>query len=212
MGNTCPTCGKDDAVEKVSSIAAGRISAETNRPPSGGTVSAAGNVGTYTGDPSVRVPAGSALASLLAPPPAPRLQSIGLAVATPLFVMFSVLALLGMGMSCCSIAFMYYYWSRFSPAAPVGMVPAISLATCLAGQALAGVAVVLGNRVGGRSLAAKRQANQRQYEAEKAAWDRAMERWNRLYYCKRDDTVFDGATGEPLTPHHATAANDPSSR
>jgi hypothetical protein len=25
-------------------------------------------------------------------------------------------------------------------------------------------------------------------------WDRALERWKELYYCSRDDTVFDGQT------------------
>ena len=35
-----------------------------------------------------------------------------------------------------------------------------------------------------------------EYPTQKAAWDKAMERWNRLYYCNRDDIVFDPETNE----------------
>jgi hypothetical protein len=31
------------------------------------------------------------------------------------------------------------------------------------------------------------------------AWDEAMENWRRLYYCKRDDVVFDPQTNKALT-------------
>jgi hypothetical protein len=31
------------------------------------------------------------------------------------------------------------------------------------------------------------------------AWDRALENWRRLYYCKRDDVVFDPQTNKTLT-------------
>jgi len=39
-------------------------------------------------------------------------------------------------------------------------------------------------------------------EAQKryAAWDRAMQNWNRLRYCSRDDVVFDPQTGETVAP------------
>jgi hypothetical protein len=31
------------------------------------------------------------------------------------------------------------------------------------------------------------------------AWDRAMETWRNLYYCSRDDVVFDGRTQRTLS-------------
>ena len=31
------------------------------------------------------------------------------------------------------------------------------------------------------------------------AWDQAMENWRRLYYCKRDDVVFDPQTNKTLS-------------
>ncbi len=39
-------------------------------------------------------------------------------------------------------------------------------------------------------------------EAQKryAAWDRAMQNWNRLRYCSRDDVVFDPQTGKVIAP------------
>jgi len=38
-------------------------------------------------------------------------------------------------------------------------------------------------------------------EAQKhyAAWDRAMQNWNRLRYCARDDVVFDPLTGKTIS-------------
>jgi hypothetical protein len=35
-----------------------------------------------------------------------------------------------------------------------------------------------------------------------SAWDRAMANWNRLYYCTRDDVVFDPQTGK-VVPEEA---------
>src|SRR3989440_9562061 len=32
-----------------------------------------------------------------------------------------------------------------------------------------------------------------------AAWDRAMQNWNRLRYCSRDDVVFDPLTGKTIS-------------
>lgn len=38
-----------------------------------------------------------------------------------------------------------------------------------------------------------------EYNQEKAVWDRAMKVWNRLYYCERDDVIFDPSTGRTCT-------------
>jgi hypothetical protein len=42
--------------------------------------------------------------------------------------------------------------------------------------------VVYGRRSGGR--------HRQKYAIEKPRWDRAVHRWERLYYCARDDGVF----------------------
>ena len=44
------------------------------------------------------------------------------------------------------------------------------------------------------------EAKRSKYEAEKPVWDATMERWRRLYYCFRDDIVFDPDTGEFSQP------------
>ena len=38
-------------------------------------------------------------------------------------------------------------------------------------------------------------ASQKEYPA----WDHAMENWNRLYYCSRDNVAFDPQTNKPLS-------------
>ena len=37
------------------------------------------------------------------------------------------------------------------------------------------------------------------------AWDRAMERWRSLYYCARDNVVFDPKTNKVLSEHELNA-------
>ena len=52
--------------------------------------------------------------------------------------------------------------------------------------------------IGLRENNARRRA---EFEAtEIVAWQKAMERWNRLYYCGRDDCVFDPITSEFTQP------------
>ena len=38
-----------------------------------------------------------------------------------------------------------------------------------------------------------------------AAWDRAMQNWNRLRYCSRDDVVFDPQTGKTVSTETLTS-------
>ena len=42
----------------------------------------------------------------------------------------------------------------------------------------------------------RRRYQSTEYPTLKAAWDKAIERWDRLYYCDRDDIVFDPETNE----------------
>jgi hypothetical protein len=44
------------------------------------------------------------------------------------------------------------------------------------------------------------KGGEKRYVHEKAAWDSAMYTWNQLYYCKRDDFVFNPRTGETTQP------------
>lgn len=40
------------------------------------------------------------------------------------------------------------------------------------------------------------------YSEEKPIWDRAWHVWNRLYFCFRDNKVYDPETGATLDPHN----------
>ncbi len=46
----------------------------------------------------------------------------------------------------------------------------------------------------------RKSRGETRYALEKPAWDMAMQRWNRLYYCHRDGIVFDSETRETTQP------------
>ena len=73
----------------------------------------------------------------------------------------------------------------------LGQLPSIALAF-----ALSLVLVV----VTGWILIRHKRFYEAKYAEEKPAWDAAMERYKRLYYCFRDDIVFDPATGQTCQP------------
>ena len=47
-----------------------------------------------------------------------------------------------------------------------------------------------------RADANKKNKKMPQYTAEKIAWDKAIQTWNRLFFCFRDGVVFDPTTNE----------------
>ncbi len=61
--------------------------------------------------------------------------------------------------------------------------------------ALGGILLWFWIRIPGK----KRKAEQK-YKEEMAIWNRAMERWERLYYCYRDDRVFDEKNQSAFRP------------
>ena len=46
---------------------------------------------------------------------------------------------------------------------------------------------------------------QKEYKELKPEWDEAIRRWSELYYCSRDDCVFNPNTGESVPPERISA-------
>jgi len=69
----------------------------------------------------------------------------------------------------------------------------------LTGNALIAIAFTVAAVIGVAAwLAKKEEAEKRNYDQAMERYNRAMPVWERLYYCGRDDIVFDPDTGESV--------------
>lgn len=200
----CPTCSQVDMVQKVSVLHSGGIydTSQTGvtvglaRPLTMSPANVIGAVGVTSSHGKTQ----SRLSALFAPP---RMSTHGvndwLAAAIALVVLgigFVVSALLVFG-----------FWYEFTAAATgqappktssFALIPA-AIGTILA--ALGVAALALGAWLGRKNSLKNMEVAPR----NRAAWEAANYRWNCLYFCSRDETVFNPWTKKaaPLT-HLAT--------
>jgi hypothetical protein len=171
MDRSCPVCGKDDASQKVSALFSGGVQ----------------SVGLETFSQSARGVTISRQAMRMAPPAKPKEPS-GLhwllwIVGLILGVVFlgGVLAIAGMSLTSggdAGILGGFLYGSACGY--PLGFVLTIAGLVVLHG------ALIKGSRA--------------RFSREMPPWQAKMERWERLYYCSRDDVVFDPTDGKSVMP------------
>lgn len=175
----CPKCGRADAVRKVSSIVSSGTTYTENQTLGMGIDGKDLEFFSGVGSSQSR----SALASALARPTKPigpptggwfrRFPTIRLTCAGFVLVLISI---------CAVVTFPFLYPTyRASP-----LLVLVPLALFL------GSAVVM---VRGIWISVKREARsdrekELSYPIELQQWERAVERWEQLYYCFRDDGVF----------------------
>ena len=161
--SSCPKCDKGDLVRKVSTVHRAGLSS--------GFYS--GHVWTDEGLDSVSLSGHTqtALSRLFNPPKEPRSRTWG------------GIALVAFGLWCLAALSPLFCYGLFS----------LFVRFELAGLALVAVAVLIGLLYvflplwfGLRKVNSKRL----RFPVEKARWERAKHRWERLYYCARDDGVF----------------------
>lgn len=159
----CPKCGKNDRVQKVSSVHSSGLSRSSFR----------GDVWTKNGfDPvSMSGHSQTELSRLFNPPKKPGSRTwAGIAL-----VAFGSCCLVYVSMWLCGGLYLLFFDFDLGRLA------------FLAFAVLTGLlCVFLPLRFGLRKLTSKRQ----QFPVDKARWERAMDRWERLYYCARDHGVF----------------------
>lgn len=173
----CPVCRKDDAIQKVSSVVTGGITSGAFSGPSGGVISVEGKRGVTGGYTTLSGITVSVLAQKLLPPPEPKVDNS----TAPLGVL-GLIALLA--------AFAYIFWW--------GNPSKDNLAINACGSILIGVLLL--------TLSVKaHQAERNRVAREKPIWEKSIQKWSRLYYCFRDDIVFDPLTGETCRPESLTA-------
>ena len=177
MPTLCPICNKDDEIRKVSAIVSAGQSSGVFSGPAGD-----GGYTMLSGSSSTK------LARMLAPPPAPKHPGGSASALLIVFIIVILFLCIGPGVA--------LIWSQ-----PTGLLATgqLELGPQTIGLFLVfiGVFWLLPVVVGGYLGIARRKAK---YAAEKPPWDRAIEKHRRLYFCFRDDIVFDPKTGETCQP------------
>jgi DNA-directed RNA polymerase subunit RPC12/RpoP len=176
IGTRCPTCGRDDAIQKISAILTGGKASGTYSGPSGGVAYVGGKWGAVSGYSTLHGSSMTDLARLLTPPHEPESRAFGCFSSSLIWFFFGLLALGGCGNSIGII---------------VGLEKNQTVYALISDLALGIVGILVLVWYIRKSISVRAK-----YPTRKAAWDAAMIRWNRLYYCNRDDIVFDPQTRE----------------
>jgi len=169
----CPVCRKDDAIQKVSAIFSSGVQATTLE------------LETYA--QSAKGMTISKQALRLAPPAEPKKPG---GLHWLLWIVGLILSFLFDWVFALSAMILLPSLAREGEASPCTACGCIGFPL---GLVLPVVALVLLH-----SFLLKRSKSR--YSREFPVWQAMMERWNRLYYCSRDDVVFDPATGESVGP------------
>ncbi len=178
----CPICQKDDRIEKVSSVHKSGTSYGIYGGPATTVVYTKGNVGVGSTYVSGSTKSTTILAKELSPPEAPR---------KPSFRFYFYLGLVFSFLGVCllfSVVLPLIFTQSISEINGLESFILFSL-FCVAAPGLLGVGMIVsGNRV--------KQQEVLTYPERLATFNKDLEVWNREYYCKRDDAIFDPLTGE----------------
>lgn len=165
---TCPLCNKDDRIQKVSAIYSSGVSRSEYGGPSSTLVFSGDNVGVAGTITSGSVTTASQLALKLAPPRKPEYPGTDPVLIIGIFMLILAIC----------ITFMLGIPGVFKEGWVI-----------LVGSYLFGFLFVwLGNK--------NSKANKASYTEKLTTWEKQNQLWNKVYYCFRDDVVFDPETGE----------------
>ncbi len=180
----CPKCNRNDRVEKVTAILSGQTHTVTGtRPVTDVHTDSEGRVRSSTSYESYSTSQTSVLAQRLAPPQKPSA-----------------------GASCSAMALLYLAFI-YGPSLLCGGVVAVFAALSAAssgrsGESFLGVICAIPLFIGGvllilaawksyqNKMTAQKKRRVQLETVDLPQWERAMERWSKLYYCHRDDVVF----------------------
>jgi len=199
MNIVCSQCNKDDAIQKVSAVVAGGHASGSFSGYSGGAVNIDGKWGSTSSYTTLGGSSASDLARALAPPPEPRKQSPGISVAG----CAGALLAFPIAGSC----FILTYGIPMAILALVNFDSSSETINFISGVASVFLALCFCLVLFGILLReANKEKNKRakeidiKFAVEKSSWEKAMVKWNRLYYCHRDGIVFDTENGETCQP------------
>jgi len=194
----CPICNRNDRSEKVTAI----LSSQTQN-TQGFTYQNQVSTESYgntirTVNSQVPVPIQtsqmSELAKRLLPPPKPTINdTVPVNTSNKAIILALLTSIIGGG---CLLLSFFVFFSSFSETQPnIGK----ALIYIFISLVIIGLAVLLFNsaqneRNSNKAIEAEAANKSRELQIQKYEWERkwnlAMQRWNQLYYCARDDCVF----------------------
>ncbi|MCO5189821.1 MAG: hypothetical protein M9928_05835 [Anaerolineae bacterium] len=175
MDVSCPSCRNVDSVQKVSSI----VSSGTTHGSYGGA---------WSGDAYFSGSSATNLATLLMPPDAPKESRF---TGYFLWYVFGTWALGGVCVLLSMLGALVFAPFTGGLDEPIGAVIIQMFGyTIIASIFMVPLVWMIRDRKRWRDA----------YPAKEAVWISAMENWDQLYYCFRDDLVFDPESGKTVKP------------
>lgn len=195
--NQCPICKKTDRAQKVTSIVSEGTSRGSYSGSSFGSTKADGEWKPTHSYTSLSGSSRTDLASKLLPPKEPDNPppfNILEKIVYGWFYIGSIIVALGLGEGAAGLLMT---WAVGEGWVDVELSRSIAIAILIAiglGYFITTVLIIK------NYYEKKKQENTDRYERLKPIWDKAMEKYNRLYYCYRDDIVFDPKEGDYNNP------------
>lgn len=172
MATICPVCGKDDAVQKVSAVVSSGLSSGKFSGPTGGVTYLGGKWGGVGGYTVLSGGTASELARILSPPSRKEVVNERAAGC----FRFLALATVVLGAPSC------FFVGMDGGAGSLGLIALI----------VAVLVFLYAEHIGHQVKEA--------IAVEDGKIKEPLRKWQRLYYCFRDDVVFDPETNEPYQP------------
>ena len=193
MNVVCPICQKDDSIQKISVIVnAGQYSGSFSG-PTGGITYDDGKMGTFGSYSTLSGTTVTNLAMLMFPPKEPK-PGRGLGVWWILIILCSGSFLLsGLTGIFCLIPMFAFPNNIFVNSKEEALIMGI-MGICLG---IAFMIVSIGGLILFKCISVSKKKNgDKNYKIEKRLWDKAIAKWNRSYFCHRDDIIFDTESQE----------------
>jgi hypothetical protein len=211
VGNTivCPQCQLDDQIQKVSTIYNNGTSRKVGAKVATGTADFIdhGNTRDVSGNLSTSGVMQTNLSYLLSPPKKPAYPGLGWWWAS-IFLMYISYGFLivpiawlspiakskKIQITVATLLLIFYAWLMFM-LVENNLVPAL-LVEILGGIVAVGIVVWYGI-----ALNSEKKRRVRELEIATPEWQERMKTWSELYYCYRNDCVFNPMTGNSVSPY-----------
>jgi hypothetical protein len=195
MTIVCPKCNSDNYIQKISAIVASGVTSGFFSGPTGGVTYSGGKVGTFGSFTNLSGSPSTELARLLVRPNEPHQSFLkrGTVLIVWLVIAAPVLCLTIFG---------------FSVVVPIIGSSSANFSSKLLGNIYSifcGAMYIIAWIVGIPLSRSRNKKDEEKYASNKAIYDKAIEKWNRLYYCHHHDIVFDPQSGISFEPSQTSA-------
>ncbi len=191
----CPIHGTGDNTQRVPGVVAGGQAQGTFSGPTGSVVNVDGKWGASGGYTALSGSTVTNLAASLMPPKEPKKRAFGWIATFFMGYMWIGFWVLIIGAGVGGLVYEDVLLMGAGGTKPLWERAGVALFALVLALIFIGIC-----SLGIRWYIRKQQRVRKEYPAKKRAWDQAMARWNRSYYCFRDDIVFDPDNDESCRP------------